>query len=477
MSPKEEGLARLNELIADAKAKGDIATFQARASEDGIEDDFIPPPEPTSDMFYGIVGKVAATAAYKTEVNPVAAATSFLSFLGANVGRDTFLPIGNTCHHPRLFTMHIGRSGRGRKGDSQQLTFSIRQHIDNLDKKLIGQLHTGGLSSREGLASLIQDFQGDRVGIEDKRIWVVESEFSNVLHQTKRDGNTLSSSLRDAWDGGDIKPAVKSGRAWVTCPHIGIHANITPGELKSLMTSREMNNGFANRFLFIWSESTSIIAFPKATPEHIIDALARETMDVLYFAKGKYPDTKNSQEMSLSKAAKEYYTDVYPSIRQPLASEFITSLLERRAPYLLRLAVLFALTDKTRVIETHHLKAALAWVNYAVHSVRYIFQDQAKSSGGEEIRRNAEKIVNFLDKNPIGCTVTTIANECFKKNLSSDKIQKALSYLLTDIPKRIERIEIKNQNPGRKPVLYRKIVTDNYGQLPSKTGRGLQTII
>jgi hypothetical protein len=474
---KAEKVAVLDELVAQAKAQNKIATVKALVIEDSIEDDFVPPPEPTEAMFYGIVGKVAETAADKTEVNPVAAATAFMSFLAANMGRDTFLHIANTYHHPRLFTMHIGRSGRGRKGDSQQITLRIRQHIENLDKKLLGQLHTGGLSSREGLASLIQDAQGDRTGTEDKRLWVIESEFSNVLHQTKRDGNTLSSSLRDAWDGGDIKPAVKNGRTWVSAPHVGIHANITPNELKALMTSREMNNGFANRFLFVWSESTTEVAFPRATPEHLIDALARETMAVIQLGKGKYPDMQNSQEMNLSAAAKEYYTAIYPTIRRPLASEFITSLLERRAPYVMRLAMLFALTDRTRVIEPCHLTAALAWVNYAVHSVRYIFQDQARSAGDEEIRRNAEKIVAFLGDHPKGCTVTTIANDCFKKHLAADKIQKALSYLLTDIPKRIERIEIKNQNPGRKPVLYRKIGADNCGQLKSQTGHGLQTVL
>ena len=480
MTGAGERLKKLEEhqaLIAPAVQK-EIRRVQTEALEESaIEDDFIPPPEPSPDMFYGIVGKVAATAAEKTEVNPVAAATSFLSFLGANVGRDTFLHIANTYHHPRLFTMHIGRSGRGRKGDSQQITLRIRQQIESLDKKLLGQLHTGGLSSREGLASLIQDAQGDKTGVEDKRLWVIESEFSNVLHQTKRDGNTLSSSLRDAWDGGDIKPAVKSGRTWVSAPHVGIHANITPSELKALLTSREMNNGFANRFLFVWSESETEVAFPQATPEHIIDTLARETMEVLYFAKGKYPDTQNTQEMSLSAAAKDYYETIYPTVRRALASEFITGLLERRAPYLLRLAMLFALTDKTRVIESHHLKAALAWVNYAVHSVRYIFQDQAKSGGEEEVRRNAEKIVAFLDNYPNGCTGTAIANDCFKKHLTTDKIQKALGYLLTDIPKRIERVEIKSGNLGRKPTLYRKIVADKCGLIQSQTGRGLQTVL
>ncbi|HHW4684650.1 MAG TPA: hypothetical protein ACQGQG_04850 [Xylella sp.] len=48
--------------------------------------------------------------------------------------------------------------------------------------------------------------QQDVPAIEDKRLWVVESEFSNVLHQGRRDGNTLSAVLRDCWDGVDLTP-------------------------------------------------------------------------------------------------------------------------------------------------------------------------------------------------------------------------------------------------------------------------------
>ena len=46
-------------------------------------------------------------------------------------------------------------------------------------------MHRGGLSSREGLAALIHDGfkQGSREipAIEDKRLWVIESEFANDL--------------------------------------------------------------------------------------------------------------------------------------------------------------------------------------------------------------------------------------------------------------------------------------------------------
>ena len=184
----------LDDLVSQAKAK---ETTQNKKKPKGTIhysdiDEVIPPPTATSDMFYGLAGEVARIASDETEINPVSAMLCFLSFLGANVGRDTFLLINNTYHHPRLFTLHIGRSSRGGKGDSQQLTHRIRKRIEVIQPKLLSHSHTGGLASGEGLAALIHDGYGETSPINDKRLWVVEGELANVLKKMAREGNVLN---------------------------------------------------------------------------------------------------------------------------------------------------------------------------------------------------------------------------------------------------------------------------------------------
>jgi len=350
----------------------------ADASDAPPPDLNIPPPRPTETMFYGLVGDVAQAAAKDTEVNPVAAAAVFLSFLGANVGRDVYLPIGNTWYRPNLFTMHIGRSGRGRKGDATRLVCRIHDWIETYYAGNVGQRHSGGLSTREGLAWLIHDgYQDGKREVEpirDKRLWIIESEFSNVLHQAKRDGNTLSACLRDVWDGQSIKPATKSSRVWASEPAIGIHGCITPYELLNLLESREMSNGFANRFLMFWAEKTGSVPFPQPTPKDVLESLSRRTGDVIAFAKGSYPDSKDSREIRFSNEASLLYAEAYRTeLDRPQSSELLTGLLERQPPYTCRLAALFALTDRTLMIDVRHLQAALAWVRYVKESVRYVF--------------------------------------------------------------------------------------------------------
>jgi hypothetical protein len=441
-----------------------IDELHTLASDWSDVDPNIAPPAQDQAMYYGLVGEVGRIAAQDTEVNPVAAMAGFLSFMGANVGRDVYLPIGNTFHHPRIFTLHVGRSGRGRKGDALSLTQRIRNRMEETWAGTLGQCHAGGLSTREGLALLIHD--GFKQGkeevppIDDKRLWVVESEFANVLHQSKRDGNTLSAALRDAWDGVSIRPAIKSSRVWATRPHIGIHACVTPSELLSLIESRELSNGFANRFLMIWGERTRIVPFPQPTPKAVIEQLAERAAAVIQFAKGEYPSTESSRGMRLGNAASRLYAEVYQKeLTRTESSDLLTALLERQAPYVLRLAMLFALTDQALLIEEKHLNAALAWVRYARQSVRFVFGQAAQIAEGEQKADTTRKILEFLKGRPEGADRTALINECFQRRGSASRIDEALSSLLLAVPPRIELIEQprKDGRTGRPRKIYRSL--------------------
>ncbi len=409
-------------------------------------------PKPDDAMLYGLIGDVGKAAAATTEANRYAVAAGFMTFLSAAVGRDVYVPVGNTKHHARLFTLQVGRTGRGRKGDAMSLVQRIREEIErrlnkagNLVAPFCGGHHFGGLSTREGLALLIHDgfMQGkDEIpAIADKRLWVVESEFANVLHQAKRDGNTLSAALRDVWDGVSIRPATKIARLWASDPHIALSAAITPSELIELMKSRELSNGFANRFLVFWSERERIEPFPKPTPSALVESLALRTIEVIRFALGGYPDTTNSRAMELSADARTEYARLYRGELSAVADgEKVTALLERRAPMLLRMAMLFALTDKSLVIEVHHIHAALAWTRFHRDSVKFIFNDAAGEDAARESTDAARKILEYLRQH--GQTSRSdLSQKCFAGHLAAKRLDEALDSLLMDSPPAIEMVE------------------------------------
>jgi putative DNA primase/helicase len=410
---------------------------EALANSGQADDADVPtlsPPTATPEMFYGLAGEVGRAAAKGTEVNPVAAMGYYMTMLSAAVGRDVYLSIGNTFHHCRLFACHVGRTSRGRKGDAQGAGRRIRNAIDDVFEEL-GHFHSGGLSSREGLAGAIQDVkEGDAVtGTHDKRLFVVESEFSNTLAQGRREGNTLTAALRDAWDGSDIKPLVKHSPTHCTAPHVAIWANITPRELKAMMTERDVSNGFLNRFLFVWAERTGLVPIPDRMPETLVDDFAAKTRDVARWARGNYPDEQNTRRMTLTNDAQALFIRVYSSLCDGDAPERVATLLERAAPYSLRLAMLFAITDLTLSIDVQHLRAALAWIAYCTDSVTYIFATEEEQLAHRQLNDNAVKLLDWLRSQPDQkATRTSVIADCFNGHITRSKLNDLLQTLAAD---------------------------------------------
>lgn len=417
-------------------------------------------PHPHRSCLYGLVGEVACAGGEGTETNPYAIAANFMAYLSCAIGRGVYLPIGNTWHHPRLFCLHIGRSGRGRKGDAVQLVLRIDQGLRDLDYRLAPQIHRGGLSSREGLVALMHDgyLQGkqDIPAIDDKRLWVVESEFANVLHQGRREGNTLSAALRDCWDGVSLKPATKSNRIYASHPHVCLSGAISPSELTGMLTTRELTNGFANRFLMIWAERSQILPFPKPTPQTVVDTLAGKVLEILRFTGSDQPERRDHLRMELSTQAQWRYAQLYRTdLNEDQGSEIVNSMLERRAPMLLRLAMLFALTDLQTRIDVHHIDAAMAWMQFATASARYVFvsaADEAKLARALEL---SDRVLTFLRERG-QATRSQINSECFRGKVSKPMIDASLETLLASTPPKInvQTVVRKDGAPGAPLRLY-----------------------
>ena len=437
-------------------SNSDFQILQSAADDDSI-DNHRNAPRPDPACLYGLVGDVARAGSATTEANPFAVAANFIAFMSCAVGRGAYMPVGNTWHHPRMFMLHIGRSGRGRKGDAVSLIGRIERALKALSQDATPQVHRGGLSSREGLVFLIHDgFKEGKNEVEpvlDKRLLVMESEFANVLQQGKRDGNTLSAALRDCWDGVSMKPATKTSRLWATDPHICLVGAVTPSELLALMNSRELTNGFANRFLMFWAERTKMIAFPKATPQAEVDALAERVLKVLEFCKAARWGEKDHTRIDLSPAARKRYEVLYlGELNDNSAGAHITALIERRAAMLLRMAMLFALCDLTHTVEERHVDAALAWVRYSVDSIKFIFGSAVAEAQAAETNDTAQKIVTFLAVQK-RVTRKQITVDCFKGHASKSLIDAALDELLSCNPPRIT-IDEDRSGAGRPTKFY-----------------------
>jgi hypothetical protein len=419
------------------------------------------PPVPDLACFYGLVGEVAREGSEGTETSPIAIAGNFISYLSCAIGRMPHLAVGNTSHHARLFCLHVGRSGRGRKGDAVALVSRIDEALRASCKGLSPQVHRGGLSSREGLAALIHD--GYSMGrrqvpaVEDKRLWVIESEFANVLQQSRRGGNTLSAALRDCWDGVDLKPATKTNCVHATRPHVCLSGAISPSELLALTQRRDLLNGFVNRFLMVWGERTQIAPFPRRTPQTRVDALAADVADILEFTRPRAGDGRESALMSMAEHARRRYAQLYRSeLNQAAGNALVDSLLERRAPMLLRLAMVFALADRQWLIAEQHIDAAAAWVRYVTDSALFVFSSERDCGLQPRVQWAAERISEFLT-NRGSASRRDLMVECFGRHQPAGVVDAAIAYLIDSRPSRVSvELQPRDHNrPGRPSTIYR----------------------
>ncbi|WP_447985027.1 DUF3987 domain-containing protein [Nitrospira sp. Nam74] len=338
---------------------------------------------PTLDAaaLHGVCGDIVRTLAPCTEADPIALLASLLGELGTLIGPQPHLVLDGCRHSLRIWVVLCGLSSKSRKGTADKRTQPV---IQRADPSWTRGLYKGTLSSGEGLVYAVRDpqFREEPVklhgkptgemqricvdlGIEDKRLFLVQSEFGAVLKVMGRTGNSLSGIIRDAWDGSDLAPMTKNERIRATAPHIGIVGHVTKDELLRHLDDTEKSNGFANRFLWLLVKRSKELPFPLSPPEAELTKLTARLAAAIESA-------KILTEIGMTAAARDVWQSTYSSLSadQPgLAG----TLLARGEAHVMRIAGLYAALDGQACIDRAHLVAALALWDYAEASTRHIF--------------------------------------------------------------------------------------------------------
>src|SRR5262249_2071815 len=225
-----------------------------------------PWPELPPEALHGLVGETVRTIEPETESVPVGILGQLLVAFGNAVGRKPYYPVEGDKHFPNLFITTVGKSSHGRKGTSWS---RVRQAMEPAEADWLNQCVRSGLSSGEGLIYFVRDPVGKTnedgeweivdEGVEDKRLLVFEGEFAQVLRVLKREGNTLSVFVRQAWDTGTLATLTRNSPLRATDAHISIAGHITMPELMKYLDQTELFNGFANRFLWVLARRSKLL--------------------------------------------------------------------------------------------------------------------------------------------------------------------------------------------------------------------------
>jgi hypothetical protein len=411
-----------------------------RAAERFLEEDFgaragiiVEPSWPQIDdaAYYGLAGDVVKTIKPDTEADPVAILLQTLIFTGNIIGRIPYYQIEANRHHTNLFGTLVGKTAKGRKGTSEARARSV---MKDEDERWIDERIKNGLSSGEGLINEVRDaaekwnpktdqFETVDPGITDKRLMIIEAEFGKALAVMDRPGNTLSPTIRCAWDGGILSTLVKSSPLKATGAHISIVGHITEDELRARLTHTEAASGFANRFLFACVRRWQLLPHGGNLNLDEIDNLGERV-------KGMVEHARQVGRVTMTDAAKQEWVSVYPdlSAERPGLLGAVTA---RAEAQVIRLALIYALLDGVGQIDVKHLRAALALWEYCEASAVHIFGDML----GDPV---ADEIMRALRHAGDGGMTRTAISDLFGRNRSADRIGAALALLATHGRARME---------------------------------------
>ena len=386
-------------------------------------------PEPVAEeALYGLAGDIVRAIQPNTEADPAAILLNFLTYYGNVVGRDPHAVAEEARHGANLYVVQVGETAKARKGSANS---HIKALFERVEPDWTDGHIQGGLSSGEGLLWAVRDtiykveairehgkLTGEHqtvpveTGVEDKRLLVIESEFASVLKVMGREGNTLSTLVRQAWDSGTLRTMTKNSPAVATGAHISIIGHITKDELVRHLTDTERSNGFANRFLWACTRRAQILPEGGGRPEY--GDLVRQLRENIQRA-------RNIGEIARDDETRQLWAGIYEGLSDGKPGLF-GKMVARAEAQVLRLSVVYAILDGSGTIRQPHLMAALAVWAYVEESIKFIFGDAT----GDPI---ADRILESLSDR--GELTRTEISYLFKRNTDSSRISTALNLLAT----------------------------------------------
>ena len=398
------------------------------------------PDKLAAEAFIGPIGEFVKAVEPETEADPAAVLLQALLMFGNVVGRTAFVQVGADRHYGNENLVVVGETSGGRKGTSAGVAGELYRGVDDAWTQ---SRNAKGLSSGEGLIWFVRDPIPESVNVAkrgeppryemvekdpgepDKRAMILEPEFVNVLKQAERQGNTLSSIIRQAWESGTLRTLTKNSPAKASNAHISINGHITEAELKKYLSEVETANGFANRFLWMVSKRSKYLPDAPILSGKGITGPRQAIIDAVQFA-------SNLERVERDDGANAIWRVVYEKLETDRGG-LCGAMLARAASHVNRLSLIYALSERSPVIEPRHLLAALAVWEYVERSVAYLFGD----STGDGVADEALRLIRGC---PGGIARSAI-RDFFARNLSSDRLTQALSLLLK--LKRVRREEVE----------------------------------
>ncbi len=368
-------------------------------------------PAPMADPAkQGISGDIVETIGPHTEADPAGLVLQNLAAFGNVIGNEPHFIVEADRHALNVFVAEVGPSGKGRKGVGWGHVAALYKQIDS---KWVNERIQTGLRTGEGLVRAVCDGADGETGVLDKRLLAFESEMAAILRVMARHGNSLSTTVRQAWDGGDLKVSTRRFPLKATRPHISIIAQTTLDDVSRYLDRTDIFNGFSNRFCWACVRRSKLLPEGGRVPKHELEALGSRLKGAVEFA-------RTVGKINLSERSRQLWGAEYPKLTADVPGMFGAAT-SRAEAQVRRIAAIYALMDESDEVLIQHLRAALAVWRFCFDSAKYIF-------GGRSVIKLDDRLRQILRDAPQGLTRTEISS-ALNHHHATDAISSALERL------------------------------------------------
>jgi hypothetical protein len=384
------------------------------------------------EWMFGVAGDIVRKAGKHCEAHPAGMFLDLIVSLGNIMGRSAYFNVGASRHHTNEFMIRVGNTSVARKGTGRD---AINEPLKLIDGTWYTTRVLSGFGSGEAVIGRIADPMQQKVrdkkvstgfsnifkpGVDDKRLFIREGEAASVFQLAGKKESRADIILRDGWDGLPLQNLVKGATDGINnsalCqePHLSISGDTTRDELKRRMPDGADQNGFGNRFLFVYVSRVKMC--PNGGPQLDWTEEVVQLHKIIQFARGV-------RYVPLTKAASKMWHHMYVEVEEEIGElpPLAQSMCARGVAHIRRLALIFALLDMKSAVDSEHLQAAKRLWDYCMDSARFIF-------GGET--KEQLQIINWMRRNPGAVTVRTITDEVFNRHRKVEWVKVQMSGLV-----------------------------------------------
>jgi hypothetical protein len=149
--------------------------------------------------------------------------------------------------------------------------------------------------------------------------------------------------------------------------------------LRAKLTDTDTANGFANRLIFLAVRRAQLVPFPTAPDNHV-----RKFVEPLHRA---IVEARIPGEMLFDMPARDRWGEFYAELGRTPRYGLAGAVTGRHEAQVARLALVYALADRSASVGVAHLDAAIALADYARRSASWALGDSTGNRHADVLRR------------------------------------------------------------------------------------------